>query len=136
VGASAPEIERFLVAYAEAVSAGDGEAVAEMYELPALVLSDDGSIPVTSRDQVVEFFSAAPEQYREVGIVATRAEAVAIEQLSDELCTADVRWLGIDAEGRATNHRELATYLLRRRDDGSVRIQVAISRPSLIPRDD
>ena len=133
MGAGIEEIEQFLLAYGEALGAGDGDAVARLWQVPALVVSDQGSIAVTSSEQVAEFFSRAPAQYHEVGIVATRAEAVAIEQLSDQLCTVDVRWVGIDADGRPTEHRELSTYLLRRDADGTVRVQVAIARPSRIP---
>ncbi len=133
MGATGPEAERFLIAYGDALSAGDGERVAQMWELPALVLSDSGSITVTSPEQVADFFGRQPAHYESSGIFATRAESVAIEQLSDELCTADVRWVGLDAEGRRTNHFELSTYVLRRDAMGDVRIQVAITRTSRIP---
>lgn len=134
MGATGPEAEEFVIEYGTALSAGDGERVASMWEIPALVLSDGSSIAVTSREQVAEFFGVQPAYYAEQGIHATRAVSVAIEQLSDELCSADVRWVGLDAEGRATNHHELSTYVLRRDEAGTVRIQVAITRTSRIPR--
>ena len=135
MGAGVPEIERFLLEYADALAAADGERVADLWELPALVMSDEGTHLVTERREVVEFFSAAATQYREVGIASTRPEHLAVEHLSDRLTSADVRWLGIDAEGRPTEHRELSTYLLRTGEDGRLRIQVAVARPSRIPAD-
>jgi len=133
VGASNIEVEQFLVAYGDALSAGDGAALAGMYEIPGLVVSDQGSQPVSSPDQVAEFFAVAAAQYAEAGIAGTRPEYVAIEQLSEELCTADVRWIGVDADGRATAHKEYSMYVLRRGDDGAVRIQVAVIRSPEVP---
>jgi ketosteroid isomerase-like protein len=133
VGASNIEVEQFLVAYAEALSAGDGAALAGMYEIPGLVVSDQGGQPVSSPDQVAEFFAAAAAQYHDAGLAGTRPEYVSIEQLSEQLCTADVRWIGIDADGRATGHKEYSMYVLRRGEDGVVRIQVAVIRSPEVP---
>ena len=104
-----------------------------MWELPALVMSDEGTHLVTDRAEVVDFFSAAAAQYRDSGIAATRPEHLAVEHLGERISSADVRWLGIDADGRPTAHRELSTYLLRTGEDGRIRIQVALARPSRIP---
>ena len=133
VGATGPEAEAFVLAYGEALSRGDGDAVARMWELPALVLADGGAVAVGSAEQVAEFFAGQPAVYAESGIHATRAVSVAVEQLSDELCSADVRWVGLDAEGNRTDHTELSTYVLRRDAGGTLRIQVAITRTSRIP---
>ena len=59
MGASVPEIEQFLLEYADALATADGERAADMWELPALVMSDDGTHLVTERRQVVEFFSGS-----------------------------------------------------------------------------
>ena len=133
MGIPLDRIERFLGEYAEALSSADTERIVEMWELPSMVLSDQGALVVDRAEQVTQFFSAAPEQYRAVGIVATAAEHLAVEQLSDRICSADVRWVGLDAHGRPTEHRELSTYLLRLGDDDAIRIQVALQRPSRIP---
>ena len=130
MGAPAEDVERFLIAYAEALSAGDGATVATMWEIPGLVVSDEGSIPVTDAEQVDQFFTAALAQCADAGLAGTQPEHVAIEQLTDRLCSADVRWIGIDAEGRATRYKELSTYLLRQAEDGAIRIQVAVVRPN------
>ena len=135
VGADVPQIERFLLAYADALAEGDGERVADMWELPALVMSDEGTRLVAERAEVVEFFSHAAEQYRGAGIATTRPEHLAVEHLGDRISSADVRWIGVDPDGRSTNYRELSTYLLRTGEDGRVRIQVALARPSRIPAD-
>lgn len=133
MGATNIEVEQFLVAYGDALSAGDGAALAGMYEIPGLVVSDQGSQPVTSPDQVAEFFAAAAAQYTDSGIVGTRPEYVAIEQLSEQLCSADVRWIGVGADGRPTGYKEYSMYVLRKGDDGVVRIQVAVIRSPEVP---
>lgn len=135
MGATVSEIEQFLARYAEALGRGDTAALAQMWEIPALVLADGGSVAVSSRDQVEEFFSTAPDQYHAMGLHGVAAEAVAIEQLSDQLCSADVRWVGLDEQGRPTSYRELSSYVLRRDPTGTVRVQVAMSLPSRIPAD-
>ena len=130
MGASAERVEQFLLEYGEALSAVDGARIATMWEIPSLVLSDQGSVPVTDAAQVDRFFTAAAGQYLEAGLSGVRAEHVAIEQISDQLCSADVRWIGIETEGRATRYKEFSLYLLRQREDGSIRIQVAVMRPN------
>ena len=134
---SAEDVEQFLVAYGDALSAGDLDALADAYELPGLVMSDQGSQPVTDRQQVVDFFAAARAQYEEQGLAGTRPEHVSIEHLSEQLCTADVRWIGGDADGRATRYKEYSFYVLRQSvggpDDGTLRIQVAVIRPNDVP---
>ena len=98
-------------------------------------MSDEGTLLVAERAQVVEFFGHAAEQYRGSGIATTRPEHLAVEHLGERISSADVRWVGVDPDGRATSYRELSTYLLRTGDDGRVRIQVAVARPSRIPAD-
>jgi len=137
VSIAAEDVEQFLVAYGDALSAGDLPAIAAAYEIPALVISDQGSQPVSDRQQVVDFFGTALAQYEQLGLAGTRPEHVSIEHLSEQLCTADVRWIGVDAEGRATKYKEYSFYVLRRTvggaDDGLLRIQVAVIRPNDVP---
>lgn len=134
---SAEDVEQFLVGYGEALSTGDLEAIADAYELPALVMSDQGSQSVTDRQRIVDFFEAARGQYEQLGLAGTRPEHVSIEHLSEQLCTADVRWIGVDIEGRATRYKEYSFYVLRQAvggpHDGRLGIQVAVIRPNDVP---
>lgn len=126
----AEDIEQFLIAYGGALSEGDAARVASMHEMPGLVLSDTSTIPLTDRSDLVESVTAAAARFGEAGLAGVRPEYVAIEQLGDELCSADVRWIGVDADGRASRHKEFTFYVLRRSADGEVRIQVAVERPN------
>src|SRR5215212_5750207 len=60
----------FFVRYGEALAAGDLRAIAECYAVPALVLSDAGSIPVAAREEIEAAFRGATEAYRDQGLVA------------------------------------------------------------------
>ena len=75
-------IEGFFVRYGEAVSAGDLKAISGCYAVPAIVLSDAGSIPISTREEIEAAFDGAAERYRAQGMVAARPTIVAVENLS------------------------------------------------------
>jgi ketosteroid isomerase-like protein len=84
-------LRRFLVRYGEALSAGDLGAVSGCYAVPALVLSDEGSVPIASREEIEAAFDGAAERYRAQGLVAVRPTLLASEVLSERLLSVDVR---------------------------------------------
>ena len=57
-------IEGFFVRYGEAVSAGDLKVISSCYAVPAIVLSDAGSIPISTREEIEAAFDGAAERYR------------------------------------------------------------------------
>ncbi len=63
-------LRRFLVRYGEALSAGDLKAISGCYIVPSLVLSDEGSVPITAREEIEAAFDGAAERYRAQGLVA------------------------------------------------------------------
>jgi ketosteroid isomerase-like protein len=63
-------LQAFFVRYGDALAAGDLPTVAECYTLPALVVSDAGSIPVATREEVEAAFRGAAEAYRAQGLVS------------------------------------------------------------------
>jgi ketosteroid isomerase-like protein len=105
-------IEGFFVRYGEAVSAGDLKAISGCYAVPAIVLSDAGSIPISTREEIEAAFDGAAERYRAQGMVAARPTIVAVENLSEKLVFADVRWDYLDEEGRSAE-RNSYRYVLR-----------------------
>jgi hypothetical protein len=56
--------KQFLERYGVALSAGDLPGIANVWDVPALVLSDDGAIPVAGKEEVEKFFGQATETYR------------------------------------------------------------------------
>jgi hypothetical protein len=121
------EVQHFLDDLARALTAGNGDAVASMYEVPALILSDEGVIAVESPVQIAQFFGAAKEQYNAQGIVDTRADLIDLERIGERILVATVRWPHLDV-----NHKEVAAessdYTLRRDDQGRLRIRSVLMR--------
>ena len=119
-------LHSFLNRYARALSAGDIAAVAGFWEVPALVLSDEGGVAVTTQEQLEEFFGRAWEWYRSKGLLETRAEVLRIEMLGDRLVSMDVRWPAFDATGKEAAS-ETSRYVVRLDESGHPRIRVAMT---------
>ena len=60
-------LESFVDAYGKALSAGEMELVADSWEIPALVLSDQGAVVVNAKQEVIEFFENARGFVQEPG---------------------------------------------------------------------
>ena len=121
------EIQIFLDAYARALSAGEGERIATMWSVPALVLSDAGAHAVASLDEVAAFFAVAAARYKERGIVETRPELIFVEPVSERILLINVRWPGLDVGGKQVAEEE-TLYTLMLGDDGQLKIRVAVVR--------
>ena len=121
-------LRRFLVRYGEALSAGGLKAISSCYAVPSLVLSDEGSVPIASREEIEAAFDGAAERYRAQGLVAVRPTLLASEALSERLISADVRWDYLDEQGRSAQQNSYR-YVLRLEDEASPKIQVVIGTP-------
>jgi hypothetical protein len=118
-------LEGFFVRYGEAVSDGDLEAISACYAVPSIVISDEGAIPIATREEVEAAFDGAAERYRARGMVAARPTVVAAEALTEKLVSADVRWDYVDEGGAEQNG---CRYVLRLEDVGP-RICALIATP-------
>jgi hypothetical protein len=118
-------LRRFLVRYGEALAAGDLKVISGCYALPALVLSDEGSVPIAARQEIEAAFDGAAERYREQELVDLRPTLVASEALSERLLSVDVRWEYLDEQGRSAQQNGYR-YVLRLQDEASPKIQVVI----------
>jgi hypothetical protein len=118
-------LRRFLVSYGEALSAGDLKAISGCYIVPSLVLSDEGSVPIASREEIEAAFDGAAQRYRAQGLVAVRPTLLASEALTERLVSVDVRWDYLDEEGRSGQQNGFR-YVLRLEDGESPKIQVVI----------
>jgi hypothetical protein len=119
-------VRSFLEGYGQALSAGDLPAIANCWELPALVLSDQGARAVIETTEIEQFFASAVEWYHAQGLVATKPSSVVINKLSERLVSVDARWSQIDTSGveRPSEH---SLYILSISDDGQPHIRVAIA---------
>jgi ketosteroid isomerase-like protein len=122
---SPADVSAFLDRYAGALAAGDLPGIAGCYALPALVVGDAATIPVSEAGQVEAAFAGAAEAYRAQGLVGIRPEVLAIDPLTAALTMVEVRWAYLDEAGNPRQHTSYR-YLLRRADSDRLGIQVVI----------
>jgi hypothetical protein len=121
------QIQRFLERLGHAMSVGDLAEVAQCWDVPALVLTDDSAIAISDSAELKPFFARAAEGYRSQGLVATRPELERVEPLTARLTAVDVRWPTFNAAG-AEQSSERSHYIVWHGDDGQPRIRVALTR--------
>jgi PhnB protein len=130
-----PDLERlqdFFARYGEALSAGDLTGIADCYALPALVLSDVGSIPVAAREEIEAAFEGAAERYRARGLVAVRPTILRSEEITAALASVDVVWDYLDEQGHAAQHNGYR-YIVRLDESLGPLIQTVIETPGVRP---
>jgi hypothetical protein len=120
-------ILRTLEEVASALATGDAARVAELWDVPALVLADPGARAVATRAEVEAFFRDAIAWYRGRGTPGVSPTLERWERISERVAAVDVTWSALDAQGNET-YRESSHYLMRSGDDGVARVQVAMSR--------
>ena len=119
------EIQQVLNRMARAVVSGDGRTVAEMWEVPALVVGDENVMCVNRPEEFEAFFGSAKAQYNAQGITDTRPEIVRIEWATKRLATVQVRWPYLDSNGKIRGS-ETSTYVMRRNDKDELKLRVAV----------
>jgi ketosteroid isomerase-like protein len=120
-------LEGFFVRYGEAVSAGELQTISACYAVPAIVISDEGAIPIATREEVEAAFDGAAQAYRAQGMVAARPTVLKAEALTEKLVSADVRWDYVDEEGRSAQQNGYR-YVLRL-EEAAPRICALIATP-------
>lgn len=118
-------VQEFLDEFARAFTSGNGAAVAELWDTPAFVLSDDLEHAVQTSSQVAAFFGGARDQYHSIDIVDTKAEIVRLDEITDKIVSVRVRWPYLDRQGHEVG-AECSTYTLKRGSDGEWRIRIAV----------
>jgi len=121
------KIRIFLERYGAALSSGDLPLVSSSWVVPALVLSDQGAMAVTSPTEIETFFAQGIEYYRSQGLVSTRPELEHVEMLSETLISVDVRWPAYDSSG-IEKASERSHYILQLGQDGQPQFRVALTR--------
>ncbi len=124
----------FLDEFARALTAGDGRAVANLWETPAFVLGDEMVRVVQSPQEVEAFFAGAKEQYNARGVTEARAEILELDWLTDRIVQVEVRWPYQDAYGEELGY-ETSTYTLLRDDAGRLRLRIAVMHGAVMSCD-
>ena len=78
-----------------ALSTNDAQGVAEVWDVPGLVLADQGAWQVGSREEVREFFEASIRAYHEKGTPNAAPEIDWIAWISDRIAAVLVDWLAM-----------------------------------------
>jgi SnoaL-like domain len=120
-------VQEVLDRFARALTAGDGEGVADLWETPAFVIGSGMARAVSARAEVVEFFGSGKEQYNALGITDTRAEIQRLDWVSDDLVVVDVRWPYLTANGEERGE-ERSTYTLLGDAQGQLKIRSVLMR--------
>ena len=123
--ADAAEIQAVLNQLSHALTAGDGRTAAVFWQAPALVLGDDHELAVAAPAEFERFFGGAREHYHQRGITDTHADIVRLEWITGRIALVTVRWPYLDAQGNELGG-ETSTYVLRRDDDGALKLRVAL----------
>jgi ketosteroid isomerase-like protein len=118
-------VQAYLDRFAEALTEGDGEAIAKMWQTPAYVLGAEMARVVNTPEEVAEFFGGAREQYNAMGVTDTKAEIVRLDEISDRLVMVRVHWPWLDADDNEIGG-ETSTYTLAREGDGDWKLRVAV----------
>jgi len=125
------QILSMLTAYGQALSDGQFDAIAQAWAVPALVLSDQGTLLVSDIREVEKFFAGATEWYHQQGIVSTRPEILRTDVMTEHLVAVDVRWPSFDAAG-VEKMTEVSHYILEMGSDNRLRMRVALTRSTAV----
>jgi hypothetical protein len=118
-------VQKFLDDMANAMTSGDTERLAGMWQAPSYVIGDDMERAVNTPEEVKQFFAGAKDSYNARGVTGTRGEIEELQWITDRMVIVTVRWPYIDAKGNE-NGDERSTYLLRRDKSNELKVCVAM----------
>jgi hypothetical protein len=121
------EVQDLLDRYAKALTSGDGEAAAALWEVPAYVIGPDAVMAVDRPPLIAQFFVEAKDAYNAQGIEGTRPQILDEEWIGDRLVVVRVRWPYLEASGREVG-AERHDYTLRRGSSGALAIRSVLMR--------
>ena len=126
-GAKHSELLTFLTQMAQAITAGDGEAAAKLWAVPAYVIGSQMAKPLSDPNEIAEFFGGARAQYNASGITDTKPQIQSEDWIDDNLVIVRVRWPYLDDQGREIG-AEASDYTISRDESGALRLRVAVMR--------
>lgn len=125
--AGAGEIQSLLDQIAQAMTAGDGDSISQLWEPPAFVIAPTMAMVIESHSQAAKLFGGTHADYHEHGAIDTRADIVDLEWIGADLAVAKVRWPYLDASGDEIG-AESSDYTLRRDAHGKLKIKSVLMR--------
>jgi hypothetical protein len=119
------EVQSLFDEFARALTSGDGELIARLWEAPAFVVGDGVARGVASLDEVRDFFRTAKDHYNERGIIDTRADMVRTDWPTKQIALVEIHWPYFDTDGKEIGG-ERSTYTLRRDEHGALKIRAVV----------
>jgi hypothetical protein len=111
--------------YARALTNGDGPSIAAMWDVPAILLSEQGVRSMANAEEIAKVFLGMRGMYALRGIVDTRPDLQLVEWLTERIVAVRVRWPLFDEL-----HRELSAassaYTLIRDRAGELKVRVMV----------
>lgn len=118
-------VQAFLDAFGKALTSGDNETIANMWETPAFILGTDVARNLTDRADISELFEGARGDYNAMGIVDTKAQIIRLDEITDHMVMVRVRWPYLDAQGMERG-AETSTYTLTRVANGEWKFRATV----------
>ena len=106
------EVQDLIDQLAHAIAAGDGEAIAALWDIPGIVIASSTVVAIQSRAQLAAMYKAPAAK-------SSRADLLDLERIGERIVIAAVRWPDLD---------ESADYTLRRDDAGKLKIRSVLMR--------
>ncbi len=127
------EVQEFLSGLARVLVGGDGDAVAMLWEAPAIVIGNDAVVGLDSPRRIAQMFSGARELDGGCGYAGMHPDLIDLERIGERLVIATVRWPHVDAAGREVA-AEVSDFVLRRDDRGALKVRAMLKRERELPR--
>jgi hypothetical protein len=117
-----PALQVFFDDLTTALTSGDGEAAAECFEYPGLMVMANApkygaNQPLRDTESVADFFEQAPQMYQAKGVDETFADIQEVRPLTDDLALVRAHFPYIDADGNDMGDGETSLYVVRRVGD-------------------
>lgn len=114
-------VKVFFDDYAKALLSFSAENIAQCYQTPLAVYSDQGIRLVDAPSDVVAFWSEAVKPYKVLKIVNSSPKILAQEELSESIATVKVSWSNADASGKVVATETNFYVLVRDHDQWKIR---------------
>ena len=120
-------VQNYLDRFSEAMTSGDTQTMATLWQVPAFVIGSGMTRVVQSSQEVEQFFAGSKDMYNERGITGTRAEILDLDWVADNLVTVRVRWPYLGTKGEVLGE-ESSSYTLLMDESGEFKVCVIVMR--------
>ncbi|MGM1018338.1 MAG: hypothetical protein ACQEW8_12455 [Actinomycetota bacterium] len=117
-------VHEFLERYAGTLTDLDARAAADLWSTPGMIIDEQVSGVLESREHMVEGMEQSYPIYRKLGLSSVGYELLREQQLSDALVLVNVRWLFLGVAGDELT--DTTSYYLLRAERSRLRACVCI----------